>query len=521
MLGGGASTEEKRYIHEALKDLGSIDMKSIEFMRLKPEVSHTTPIESEELKSRINLKMQQMRPHYIVASVEVGNTTTKCILMAVNLDTGRSSLVNRTVKMTRDVRRPLEGEEVFGYTLNDVPLSREAVAELVRETLVECHRAVNLSIKDDLNFVVRSTGVVAGFRTPEEVGNIIRALADGCLQAGVPPSSMTPALTIENIPPAFRPYTLIDKVSFSGGVAGVFPPRGGTGVEIVANEMEGELATAGIKEGAKATRVDYRNPCVSLDFGTTLDGRVTNSELPYATTIANFCGLAGAIPDAIIKGTGLVDRKLGAALDVLSERSPGRLVWMRKGRMIEEYTEEIHEHITIETVPSSRDHYGTVPVNPKAAEALNVKLIGCDVGENGSKLQRLEEIGRRMYEECNLKTISAILDLTMARVVRRLVEVVLENDLMSEETAIGVTGRAAITGDKPKLILREIGELGVYRKPEENIVFVDDGLARGAAVMARCMNSLGTPRRPLGGNRGGGCVLGARIKYEKEKRVKR
>ena len=490
-------------------------MKSIEFMRLKPQISHTTPIESDELKSRMNLKMQQKRPHYIVASVEVGNTTTKCILMAVNMENGRSSLVNRTVKMTRDVRAPNDGEEVFGYTLNNVPLTREAVAELVKGTLIECHRAANLSVKDDLNFVVRSTGVVAGFRTPEEVGNIIRALADGCLQAEIPPSSMTPALTIENIPPGFRPHTLIDKINFNGAVAGVFPPKGGTGVEVVANEMEGELATAGIKEGAKGTRVDYRNPCISLDFGTTLDGRVTSADTPYATTIANFCGLAGAIPDAIIKGTGLVDRKLGAALDVINEKPAGKLTWMRKAKIIEEYTDEIHEQITIETVPSDRDHYGTIPVNSKAAKTLNVTLIGCDVGENASKLQKLEEIGRQMHEEYNLKTISAILDLTMAKVVQRLVKTTLENEFMSEQTAIGITGRAAITGNKPKLILKEIEELGIYKKPEENIVFVDDGLARGAAVMARCMNSLGTPKTPLGGNRGGGCVLGARIKHEK------
>ena len=54
------------------------------------------------------------------------------------------------------------------------------------------------------------------------------------------------------------------------------PPIGSTGVEIVANEMEGELATAGIKEAAKLTDVDFRNPCISIDFGTTLDGRITS-----------------------------------------------------------------------------------------------------------------------------------------------------------------------------------------------------------------------------------------------------
>ena len=49
------------------------------------------------------------------------------------------------------------------------------------------------------------------------------------------------------------------------------------------------------------------------------------------------------------------------------------------------------------------------------------------------------------------------------------------------------------------------------------MVFVDDGLARGAAVMARCMNSMGTPKNPLGGLRGGKCILKERIDYELSK----
>jgi len=46
---------------------------------------------------------------------------------------------------------------------------------------------------------------------------------------------------------------------------------------------------------------------------------------------------------------------------------------------------------------------------------------------------------------------------------------------------------------------------------------VDDGLARGAAVMARCMNSMGTPKNPLGGLRGSRCILKERMQYEAAK----
>lgn len=115
---------------------------------------------------------------------------------------------------------------------------------------------------------------------------------------------MAPALSIDNIPERLRDFSYLDRVIFDGAVASVIPP---TGREVVANEMEGELVTAGIKLGSKWTTVDYRNPCVSLDFGTTLAGRIVNSDEPYARTVGNFYGLAGAISDALIRGTEMVD----------------------------------------------------------------------------------------------------------------------------------------------------------------------------------------------------------------------
>jgi len=99
----------------------------------------------------------------------------------------------------------------------------------------------------------------------------------------------------------------------------------------------------------------------------------------------------------------------------------------------------------------------------------------------------------------------------------RLLKTALDNKLISGKTAIGITGRAGITGNKPYLIVEKIGTLGIYDKPNENVVFCDDGLARGAAVMARCMNSFGTPKNPIGGQRGGKCIMGQRIKLQNKK----
>jgi putative methanogenesis marker protein 14 len=375
----------------------------------------------------------------------------------------------------------------------------------------------SLDIKTDLNFVVRSTGVVAGFDSPEEVGEFIKGLADGCLMAGVPPKNMTPPMSISNITKKLQKYSRLEDVIFDGAVAGVMPPIGSTGVEIVANEMEGELATAGIKEAAKLTDVDFRNPCISIDFGTTLDGRVTSPDLPYAKTIGNFCGYAGAIPDAIVRGSKIVDSKVGTALEVLDKQKPPSFLTLKmKAKAIEAYAKRIHELIIIEKVPTNREKYGSVPVRPDAAEQIGVTLIGCDVGENGTDMGKLSAIGMEICKTHGLQVVYAVIDEVMANVVCRLIKVAKEENLVFEDTTIGITGRAGITGNKPKLILECLEKMNLAPKIDERVVFADDGLARGAAVMARCMNSLGSPQTPLGGRHGGKCILAQRIKLQRK-----
>jgi hypothetical protein len=69
------------------------------------------------------------------------------------MDTGRTHIINKVVRMTRDVRPPKPGEAVFGKTLTGVELTREAVAELVKSTLTESMEKASLDIKTELDFV--------------------------------------------------------------------------------------------------------------------------------------------------------------------------------------------------------------------------------------------------------------------------------------------------------------------------------------------------------------------------------
>lgn len=334
------------------------------WVKPRPHIVESPPPPSIAHGAGMQIPEYKNKPYFIVASVEMGNTTTKCILTGVSLETGKSYVINKTVSMSRDIRPPKPGEEIFGETLDGTKLSRKAVTELVRDTLVQCHKEAHLDIQTDLDFVVRSTGVVAEMESPDQIGDFVIALANGCLIAGVPPRKMTPPMTKANQSQKLQPFSFADKVVFIGAVAGVIPPVGSTGVEMVANEMEGELAMAGIKEGAKWTPVDFRNPCVSVDFGTTLDGRITSDVKaddlnPFAKTIGNFCGLAGAIPDAIVRGTGLVQERTGTALDIFGEHSvSGRFFSGGNRRVVDDYINRCHEHIDIRIVPPDRNRLG-------------------------------------------------------------------------------------------------------------------------------------------------------------------
>lgn len=488
------------------------------FMKKSPNIVESPPPPSIGQGAGMRVPEYKSKPYFLVASVEMGNTTTKCILTGTSLETGRTYVINKTVSMSRDVRPPKPGETVFGETLVGVPITRESVTELVRDTLIKCHRDADLSIKDDLDFVVRSTGVVASMESPDQVGDFVISLANGCLAAGVPPKKMTPPMGIDNLPPKLRQFSFADKLTFCGTVAGVSPPIGSSGVEMVANEMEGELAMAGIKEGAKWTEVDFRNPCISIDFGTTLDGRITSdvdpdSDWPFAKTIGNFCGLAGAIPDALVRGTGQVKEGTGTALDLFGDKSFGG--FSKKSKVVNEYVERIHDLIDIRIVPTDRTRFGMVPVCADLAAKSGIAMIGCDAGTDFSNSGALKEIGAEIYKNNGINVLTDVIDHVCARMALRLIEVAAKEKIVPPNSSIGFTGRAAISGKKPSIIMDGISEMGLYDKPYEHVVFVDDGLARGAALMGRCMCSMGKPNNPIGGVRGGKCIMARRVKIGK------
>ena len=471
----------------------------------KPKLLETEQISYSDLYFQLHLSRGDLsiKPLFIVASVELGNSTTKAILTATDLKSGRTYILNKAVRMTRDALSP---QAAFCHTISMVELSETSIANLVKETLLECTRSAGITVPD-LHFVVRSTGVTACFSEIAEVEGVIKALAQGCILAGVPPRKMISPMARENIPSELRPFSRMEKTYFDGAVTGNIPPGGES---VVGNEMEGELVMAGLKEAAKWLNVDYRNPVLSLDFGTTLAGRITDDDLPYARVIGSYCGLAGAIPDAVVSK--VVSVAYPSVLDLTKASIQGMRV---KKDLVKDYVDEILKLLWIDTVKRGSARVGGVPVNADAAARHNVVLIGVDAGDNLANLPNIANIGAELVKEEGESYLIPLIDELSACLQERLVCISKEEGLLMDKTKIGVTGRAGITGKKPELVLEKLSSL-FGRNMDKEVIFADDALARGAAVLGKCMHQFGTAGNPIGGVQGRGCLFGQRIKLQKK-----
>ena len=433
---------------------------------------------------------------FTVLSVELGNTTIKSIIMTTNIKTNQSFQINKLVNLTRDIRPPKESEEVFGYTIWNKELSKEAIEESISRTILDSLNQVNMTTQD-IDFVVRSTGVVAISNLSDEMGLIIKALSDACLNIGIKPSQMTAPFSINNIPEHVRKFSFFNNIQFDGSIVGVAPPKT-TG--ILSNEMEGELVTAGIKLASKSSSIDYRNPVISIDMGTTLAGQVIDDSKPYANLLCNYVGLAGGISDILLRGSGIIDENY-STIDVENNMNSSQL----NEQKLHETTEKLHACIDIMEVPSDVKNFGLVNVYSKNKNNNFVKIIG-------SRINNEEKLVKTFSSLVNVNDINEVMlqiDDLYAYYIKRLIDESRKLNLLSENMTLGITGRAGTTGQKPHLIHE-------YLKNDFNeIIFAEDGLALGALMMARCMNSLGTPTNPIGGSKKGFCIMQQRIEKNK------
>ena len=440
-----------------------------------------------------NINVENIKKQFFtVLSVELGNTTMKSVIISTNVKTNQSFQVNKLVKLTRNIRLPYDDEEVFGTTIWDKPLSKEAIEESIHDLILESLAMVNLGV-DDLDFVVRSTGVTAISSLSNDLGVIIKALSDACLSCGIAPSKMTAPFSINNIPEHIRGYSFFNTIKFDGSVVSVNSPSHSG---MISNEMEGELVTAGIKLASKSSLIEFRNPVISFDMGTTLAGQVVDNSKPYANLLCNYVGLAGGISDILLRGSKIIKENESTIDLTNTQKSP-----LENHNLYYENTIQIHEHIEIMEVPENVTEYGSVSIRSDIHNKSKTKIIGSKIKDKEKLIKTFNQKTKNMTQEQTLQQI----DHVCAYIIKRLYDTTKNINIINDETTIGITGRAGITGNKPEIINK------YFEDETKNIIFVQDALALGAVMMARCMNSLGTPTNPIGGSKNSTCIMQQRI----------
>lgn len=437
------------------------------------------------------------KQYFTVLSVELGNTTIKSIITASNVKNNKSFQLVKLVRLTRDVRKPFDGETVFGHTIWNKDLSKEAIIDAIRDLILESLSKISMSV-DELDFVVRSTGVVAVLSSDDELNYIIQALSSACLDAGIKASQMRAPFSLDNIPEHIRKYSFFNNIEFDGSVVGI---SSGQLSGVVANEMESELVTAGMKLASKSSSIEYRNPVVSLDMGTTLAGQIVDDSRPYAKVVCNYLGLAGGIMDLVLRGCGFIENN-HSTIDVEFNQFNDKVNEVK----LHEDTIKLHEFIDIMEVPNDVDEFGCVAVYQDKRINSKVKLIGCRINDEEKLTAQFAKI---IHD--NPQIISEQIDDFYAYLIKRLMDLSVSLNLISPHSTLAITGRAGITANKIRYIEEYLADTF------DNILLVEDALAQGATMMARCMNSLGTPLNPMGGTRNGICIMQERIKYNKNK----
>lgn len=435
---------------------------------------------------------------YTVLSVELGNTTIKSIIITTNIKTNKSYELNKCVDLTRNVDNPGESEEVFGHTIWNKPLSGQVIEKAVSRIIKKSLSEVGLDVSD-LDFVVRSTGVVALSSLSYHMDVIIKSLSNGCLNAGIKPSQMMAPFSINNIPEHIRKSSFFNNIKFDGSIVGVASPKK-TGV--VSNEMESQLVTAGIKLASKSSTVDYRNPVISIDMGTTLAGEVVDDSKPYGKLVCNYIGLAGGISDIMLRGCDVIEDNM-STIDIANTQNNIQF----NEDILHKHTIKLHEFIDIMKVPKNLDEFGQVRIDLTLQKQENINIIGSRI--NNSK--KLITTFNNITQDYTNSEILLQIDDMYAYFIKRLIDQTSKLNIIQPKTTLGITGRAGITGYKPYFIEKYL------KNSFDNILFTPDGLALGALMMARCMNSLGTPINPVGGSRGGMCIMQQRIKLSKKR----
>ncbi len=245
--------------------------------------------------------------------------------------------------------------------------------------------------------------------------------------------------------------------------------------KITGNDLKNKALAVGGKNILESSSTAKVSPEIFLDFSTFSSGiSLKNGSENEISGL--FTGLGMIILDSLSRGLGDINSGAGTVSQI--PESEGEI-----------YSDEVSDflHWTTELIEINRASSGTqmignIPVDVEKSYEKEIRLIGCDVGDNGDLLEEIENIGKKAAAY-GTATLKELVIRTFARLVGKTIRIMTTEDLISPNMPICISTRKDLSKHWKKELIRTIGRIG-YKKAGKNIYFLENPASIGFTIQA-------------------------------------
>lgn len=214
-------------------------------------------------------------------------------------------------------------------------------------------------------------------------------------------------------------------------------------------------------------------PPVFLDFSTFSSGISVKKDTQESPS-GLFSGLGMIILDFLARGHGDIDENFGTISQI--PESDGEIY----SSEVSDFVSEITELIDIKRIPSGTQIIGNMPVNVESSYDKKIRLIGCDVGTNGDKLNKIKNIGKKAAAY-GTASLNELLVRTFARLVGKTIRTMRKEELVPNTSSICISTRKDLSRHWKSNLVNTIKEIG-FEKTGKNIYFLEDPSSIGFQI---------------------------------------
>lgn len=369
--------------------------------------------------------------NFVSCYIEVENVLSKGSLVASDPSREEFRLVSEVTIPSRQFKKSRHGKKLE----TDRTFSSTFMKDLARQIFLDLLSKSGLP-PSKIDFLTVYATPFGDLKTPTETGNLFRELFNSCKTE-----------FDENLP------------ELEVGVS-----------KIAANETKCEMIADGSKRIIKSKGQLSTVPQGFLDFSTYMSG-LTNPQGDPTAVSGLITGLGLAIFDSLAQGHSEVNSKNGTVLQI--PENSGR-VYIKEAESLAGRAAEL---IKIQRVPSGTTRVGDIPVNVEESYKKNVKLVGCDVRDNGDKLGEITDLGKEA-SSYGTATLQRVIDRTFARFIGKIIKKLYEEGLIETDSIICISGRNHFSNRRLESAMKFLRKTG-FEKISKRAVYIENPASFG------------------------------------------